>query len=125
MSSCRAADAAEGCGAGGQAFFANGPATHIAYFVYAGCYFSERRIDCRKLLSFPVQEGGNVLSLEGNRGAFRIVLIVAAGRALAGTGDDRAELPIQFGDTVERALAVRIQVPLGRIMVTHVHRLLL
>jgi hypothetical protein len=54
-------------------------------------------------------ECGNVLPFEGNRGALRIMLVVASGRALARAGDDCGELPLKLSDVAEYLLAIGIQ----------------
>jgi hypothetical protein len=51
----------------------------------------------------------HVLALERDGGALGVVLVVAAGRAVGRAGDDRAELPFEFGDLAEGLLAVGIQ----------------
>ena len=51
----------------------------------------------------------DVLSLERDGGALGVVLVVAAGRAVGGAGDDSAKLPFEFGDLAEGLLAVGIQ----------------
>jgi hypothetical protein len=45
-----------------------------------------------------IKQRRDVLPFVRNGGSFRVMLIVAPGRALARAGDDRAELPFQFGD---------------------------
>jgi hypothetical protein len=64
-----------------------------------------------------------VLALERDRGAFGVMLVVAAGRAVGGAGDDRGELPLEFGDLAKGLLTVGIQPRLGGLLLSHLHRL--
>jgi len=110
---CRAADANERGGAGGEALRANRPAAHIAYFVHARFNFAESRVDRREVLAFPRQQCGNMLPFEGDRRAFWVVLVVAAGGALATARDDGIELFAQVSDPGEYQCPIGIQQRLG------------
>jgi hypothetical protein len=70
---------------------------YVAYFVRAGSDFPQCRVNFRQAGACLVDQRRDVLPLERDGGAFRVVLVVAPGRAVAGAGDDRAELPFKFG----------------------------
>jgi hypothetical protein len=71
----------------------------------------------------PVQQRRDVLPFERDGGPLRVVLVVAAGRAVGRAGDDRGELPLEFGDLPEGLLAVEIQSRVGGLRLSHLHRL--
>jgi hypothetical protein len=117
------ADANQRRGPGGEALLANRLAASIAYFVYAGIDFPQGRVNSAEMLTLPRDERRNVLPLEGDRGALRVMLVVAPGRALARAGDDRGELPLQLSDSVKRLVAIGIQPEPGLLRVSHLRRL--
>jgi hypothetical protein len=68
---------------------------------------------------------GHVLPLERHGRALRVMLVIAPGRALARTGDERGELALQLSDPAERLVAIGIQPGSGELRLRHLHRLLL
>jgi len=118
-----AANANEGRGAGGETFLADLTATGIAYFVYAGIDFRQRRVNLREMVAGLGGEGRYVLPLEGDRRALRIVLVVTARRPLARAGDDRGEVPLKLRQPVQRLVAIGRQTGLSGTRVSHLRHL--
>jgi len=118
-----AADANERRGPGGQALRANRVAAHIAYFVFARFDFAERGVNLPEMRACLRGERRDVLPLESDRGALGVMLVVAAGRALARAGDDRGELPLELRDPVQRVVALGGQPRLRGTRVSHLDRL--
>jgi hypothetical protein len=113
------ADANERRGADDQAFRADLATTDIAYFVYTGIDFRQRRVNRREVLARLGGERRYVLPLESNGRAFRVVLVVAACRALVRTGDDGGELPLKLREPVTRLVAIGRQAHLRGTLVSH------
>jgi hypothetical protein len=118
-----AADANEGRGASDESFRANRLTAHIAYFVRAGIDFPQGRVNRRKMLPGLRGERRYMLPLESDRGALRVMLVVASGRALARAGDDRGELPVKLRDLVQHLVVLGGQPGLGGTLVSHLRRL--
>jgi hypothetical protein len=118
-----AVDANEGRGAGGEAFRANRHTAHIAYFVCAGIDFPPGRVNRREMLPGLRGERRDMLPLESDRRALRVMLVVAPGRALAGAGDDRGELPVKLRDLVQHLVTLGGQPGLCGTLVSHLRRL--
>lgn len=76
------------------------------------------------MLTHLRDERGNMLPFVGDRGALRVMLVIAAGRALARAGDDRRELPFKLGDALKCLLAIGIQPRPGPFLVSHMRPLL-
>jgi hypothetical protein len=64
-----------------------------------------------------------VLPLERDRRALRIVLIVAAGRSVRDARHDAAELPLEFGDLLQRLIAGGLQPGTCRFWFSHQRRI--
>ena len=90
----RRIDTGEGGGTGGKALRANRAAAYVAYFVLTGIDFPQCRVNRRQVRARLVDQRRDVLPLERDGGAFRVMLVVAPGRAFAGAGDDRARTPV-------------------------------
>ena len=118
-----AADANQGGRADYETFLPNRSAAHIAYFVYAGVKFPLGRVYLRKVLAGLHDERRHVLPLESERRALRVVLVVAAGRALARAGDDRGELPLKLRDPAQCLVAIGVQPRLNGTRVSHLRHL--
>src|SRR5581483_7823954 len=66
-----------------------------------------RRLDLGQVLAGRAGQGGQVLALERDGGAFGVVLVVAPGRPRR--LDDRPELPLQRGQPLQRGRPLRRQ----------------
>ena len=118
-----AADAYEGRRAGGEPFLADRSSARIAYFVYAGINFRLGRVNRREMLAGLRDERRDVLPLESDRRAFRVVFVVAPGRTLARAGNDRGELPLEFRDPAQCLVAIGGQPRLSGTRVSHLRHL--
>jgi hypothetical protein len=118
-----AAHANEGRGAGREALCANRPTAHIAYFVYAGIDFAQGRVNRREMLARLGGERRDMLPLESDGRALRVMLVVAPGRALARAGDDRGEVPVKLGDPLQCLVTIGAQPGLCGTRVSHLRRL--
>src|ERR1700722_4358456 len=94
-----AADAGGGGGAGGQAGGGDGLAAGGAGAVAALVQAAQGRVDLVEVLAGPLQQRGGVLTLERDRRALGVVLVVAVGRL--GGLDDAGPLALQAGQPVK------------------------
>jgi hypothetical protein len=65
-----------------------------------------------------------MLALERDRGALGIMLVVAAGRAVGGAGDDRGELPLELSDLTQGLISIGIQPKIRCSRFSHLRHLL-
>ena len=65
----------------------------------------------------------DVLPFERHGRALRVVLVVPAGRSVAGSSDDRGEVAVQPGNTPQSLTAIGIQPRSGQFQVRFFHRL--
>jgi hypothetical protein len=109
--------------AGDKTFRSNCLTAHIAYFVYARIDFGRRRVDRAKVLISQGEQRRDVLPLEGDGRALRVMLVVTARRSLARAGHDSGEVPLQFSDPMQCLFAIGIQPGLSWTRFSHLRRL--
>jgi hypothetical protein len=97
--------------AGGQPVRADGLPAPVAHPVAAGRQPGQRGVDRRYLLPSRAEQGRGVLSLERERRALRVVLVVGPGRT--GRLGQPGELPLQRRRPLPRPLSLGQQ-PLAR-----------
>jgi len=98
-------------------------AAPVAAFIDASLDLAERGIDRGQLCTRPSQQRRDVLALEGHRGTLRIVLVVAAGRAVGGARGDRGEFALEPANLTQRLVTLSIEPGPGVVRLGHLRRL--
>jgi len=92
------------------------PAAVHAPAVAAICDPANRRVNLRELPGRLAEQGGDVLALEGQRGALRIVLVVGA---RCGRFDDPGQFSVKSGYCLDGAGALGRQQVGWRFLAAH------